>query len=201
MRLLWELDDAGCDFADDGAVRQSVGDAFAALPREHLRLLDAVTILERDPRGRNLGIYLRDHRGNHIELYLEPHRADARTAPAPCRTAVLRLHIAHTLFHEVGHHMTLTVNKRKAPSKKRGEVEQTLEKWAEAYVAKRMAAYLTKERAGGDPAVDAAMEWLSRTVAGVTSYTKPAQSAGENARPAAKTTGRDLAAKRLELLT
>ncbi|MFM7322669.1 MAG: hypothetical protein ACKO5K_14270 [Armatimonadota bacterium] len=167
MRLIWEVEDAGCEFADDETVRAAVRDAFDALPREHLRLLDAVTIFERDPRGRNLGIYLRDHRGNHIEIYLDPHCKDAGKAPARCRLPVLRLHVAHTLFHEVGHHMTLTVNKRMAPSRRRVDVEQTLEKWAETYVAKRMQAYLEKQRTGtdDDPHADA-IAWLEQAVTG-----------------------------------
>jgi len=167
MRLIWDLEDASCDWADDDTVRRAVSDAFDAVPKEHLRLLEAVTVFERDPRGRNLGVYLRDHRGNHIEVYLAPHCADAGKAPARVRLAVLRLHVAHTLFHEVGHHMTLTVNKRMAPSRRRGEVEQTMEKWAETYVVKRMQAYVAKQRTPDDDDPHAeAIAWLERTVTG-----------------------------------
>jgi len=141
MRLLWEINDCSNEFADDATVRGVVRSVFDAVPREHLRRLDSVRLLEYDPKGRNLGLYIRDHEGPRIEIYLHPHALDALRGPASARLWTFHLHLAHTLFHEVGHHTTLTVNKRAAPTRKRGEVVQTMEKWAEEYTARRLEKY------------------------------------------------------------
>lgn len=154
MRLLWEATDATCELGDDATIRAAVKTAFDAVPKDHLRFLQGVTVLDTDPKGRNLGVYLRDHTGAHIEIYLRPHVADALKAPADARLWALRLNLAHTLFHEVGHHMTLTVNRRMAPSRKRVQVEDALEKWAEEYVAKRMQKFCDAQVADGGPAAD-----------------------------------------------
>jgi hypothetical protein len=55
------------------------------------------------------------------------------------------LQLAHTLFHEVGHHLTLTLNPRKKPSKKRAAVTETLETWAEEYAAKRLEKFIAAQ--------------------------------------------------------
>ncbi len=133
MRLLWEVEEI---YEDD--IEAMVRLAFSCVPREHLRQLDGVYVVDFDPKGARLGVYERDHGGNRITLYLWPHVLDAQRAPAEQKSRILALHLAHTLFHEVGHHVTLTLNPRRAPSKKRGQVTDTLEKWAEAYVEKRM---------------------------------------------------------------
>ena len=135
----------------EGLVRQ----AFAHVPREHLRQLDGVYIFDIDPKGARLGVYIRDHLGPRIELFLTPHALDVQNLPADRQSAVFQLHVAHTLFHEVGHHLTLTLNPRREPSKKRGAVTDTLEKWAEQYTEKRMTGFraalekLRSDKSGG----------------------------------------------------
>lgn len=151
MRLEWEIDDCTCEFADDKTIREVIRTVFEAIPKEHLRQLGGVVVLPHDPKGRNLGLYTRDHRGPRIELYLHPHFLDALRGPSDARLWTFHLHLAHTLFHEVGHHVTLTVNRRAAPTRKRNGVVQTLEKWAEEYTEKRMAKY--RSRWENDPAL------------------------------------------------
>lgn len=141
MRLLWETEEDYDALGGSDAVREVVKKAFSLVPREHLRQLDGVYVYDFDPKAARLGVYVRDHRGSRIELFLMPHFLDTQNRPKADRFRVFANHLAHTLFHEVGHHVTLTLNPRRAPSKKRGQVDQTLEKWAEQYVEKRMAKF------------------------------------------------------------
>lgn len=139
MHVVWEAEEPYEEVGGSVAVEEAVRFAFSHTPREHVQRLDGVYVYDTDPLGARLGVYLRDHRGCRIELYVQPHVAMVAHVPEEFRLPTLTYHLAHTLFHEVGHHVTLTLNPRKKPSKKRGEVTQTLEKWAEEYVAKRMA--------------------------------------------------------------
>jgi predicted Zn-dependent protease with MMP-like domain len=123
MRLLYEATES---YEED--METLVRLAFSCVPREHLRQLDGVYVTDFDPKGARLGVYERDHRGNRITLFLWPHVLDARRVPPDQHRTVLALHLGHTLFHEVGHHVTLTLNPRRAPSKKREQVTDTLEK-------------------------------------------------------------------------
>lgn len=133
MRLLYKAEES---YPEDmeGLVRL----AYSVVPREHVRQLDGVYVVDYDPKGNRLGVYERDQFGNRITLFLWPHLLDIERVVPEQRRLVLALHLGHTLFHEVGHHVTLTLNPRRAPSKKRGQVTDTLEKWAEQYVDKRM---------------------------------------------------------------
>ncbi len=136
--LHWE---ALGDYEDMGgalALRHYLEDILARVPREHLRQLGSVQVTDIDPRGMALGVYRQGPGGIWIELYLEPHVRDARYAPPPARLWALRLSLAHTLFHEVGHHQTLHLNRRAEPTRKKRQVTQTLEKWAEQYVSRRL---------------------------------------------------------------
>ncbi len=134
----WELEGDYAEIGGPALLRQAVTEVLARVPREHLRQLDALVVQDRDPKGRALGVWRQDAHGLSIELYAEPHVADVLRAPPDARPFALRLYLAHTLFHEVGHHVTLHLNRRAAPSRKKAQVEQTLEKWAEQYVAKRL---------------------------------------------------------------
>lgn len=120
------------------SVRQYLEEIAARVPREHLRKLDSIRVTDIDPRGMALGVYHQGASGIWIELYLEPHVRDASYAPPAARLWALRLTLAHTLFHEVGHHQTLHLNRRAEPTRKKGRVTQTLEKWAEQYVSRRL---------------------------------------------------------------
>ncbi len=133
MRLLYEAEES---YAED--MEALVRLAYSVVPREHVRELDGVYVVDFDPKGNRLGVYERNHLGNRITLFLWPHLLDIERVAPEHRRMVLALHLGHTLFHEVGHHVTLTLNRRRAPSKKRGQVTDTLEKWAEQYVEKRM---------------------------------------------------------------
>lgn len=135
MHLFWEAEE---DYPTP--LREGLTAALAHTPREHLLRLTGIYAYDEDPAGERLGVYLRDHRGCRIELYLQAHLRLVQGHPQAERLAVLQL--AHTLFHEVGHHLTLTLNPRKKPSKKRAAVTQTLEDWAEQYAQKRMERFL-----------------------------------------------------------
>jgi hypothetical protein len=141
VRLLWEAEESYDALGGAETVRAVTKRAFDLVPREHLRGLDGVYVYDYDPKASRLGVYVRDHLGPRIELFLMPHFLDTQNLTAESRFRVFANHLAHTLFHEVGHHVTLTLNPRRAPSKKRGQVDQTLEKWAEQYVEKRMAKF------------------------------------------------------------
>lgn len=138
MRLDWHLDG---DYEDIGGVtvlHEAVADALAVLPREHLRQLEAFLMLDEDPRGKALGIWRQDHTGVAIELYLQPHVTSLLPLPAPVRAFALRLHLAYTIFHEVGHHVTRFLNRRATPPRKAALVEQKIERWADDYAEKRL---------------------------------------------------------------
>ena len=136
MRVLWEA----TEHYEEG-IERGIQLAAASLPREHLLRLTGIYVYDTDPKGARLGVYVRDHLGARIELFLQPHLPAVEHLDERIRLYALVLHLAHTLFHEVGHHVTLTLNPRKKPSKKRDAVTDTLEKWAEEYVAKRMAKF------------------------------------------------------------
>lgn len=138
MRLDWSAVRPYDEYGGRAAIESVLNDALAQVPREHRRQLDVITVLDKDPKGIALGVYRQDRDGMSIELYLAPHVAEAETVPGIARRWMFNLTLAHTLFHEVGHHVTLSVNRRAAPPRKKAAVTQTLEKWAEEYVAKRL---------------------------------------------------------------
>ena len=142
MHIEWLLDEPYEAIGGQETLNQMVKTAVAHIPLDHHRGLSRIVLLDYDPRGRNLGVYQRDHTGNRVELYLMSHLRDCQRTHPEIQHWVFLLHIAHTLFHEVGHHVTLTINKRMAPSKGRAGVTDTKEKWAEEYVAKRMTSFL-----------------------------------------------------------
>lgn len=141
MRILWEATDLYEDSGGVDALQAALRSALAQTPREHLQRLDGIYVYDYDPKGARLGVYLRDHRGIRIELFLQAHVGVVQNVVEHLRFHALVLQLAHTLFHEVGHHVTLTLNPRTKPSRKRDAVTDTLEKWAEAYVEKRMAKF------------------------------------------------------------
>lgn len=136
--LEWEALGDYEDMGGASALRQYLEDILARVPREHRRALGSVKVTDIDPRGMALGVYRQGPQGIWIELYLEPHVRDAHYAPPQARLWALRLSLAHTLFHEVGHHQTLHLNRRAEPTRKKRQVTQTLEKWAEQYVSRRL---------------------------------------------------------------
>jgi len=142
MHTEWLLDERYEALGGMDALEPMVKAVIAHVPLDHQRGLSRIVLLDYDPRGRNLGVYQRDHTGNRVELYLMSHLRDSQLTHPEIQRWVFLLHIAHTLFHEVGHHVTLTINKRIAPSKGRPGVTDAKEKWAEQYVAKRMTSFL-----------------------------------------------------------
>ena len=138
MRLDWHLNG---DYEDVGGVEvlhEAVEEAVAVLPREHLRQLEAFLMRDEDPKGKALGIWRQDHTGVAVELYLRPHVTPLLPLPARVRTFALRLHLAYTIFHEVGHHVTRFLNRRATPPRKAALVEQKIERWADDYAEKRL---------------------------------------------------------------
>jgi hypothetical protein len=150
--IRWELEGDYAEIGGPMLIRQAVGEALGRIPREHLRRLDAIIVQDRDPKGKALGVWRQNAHGLSIELYAVPHVTDVLRIPAEVRPFALRLYLAHTLFHEVGHHVTLHLNRRAAPTRKKAQVEQTLEKWAEQYVAKRMQGLVNAWQKPGGPA-------------------------------------------------
>jgi len=138
MRLDWHLGGSYEDAGGVGLLHEAVEEALAALPREHLRQLEAFLMLDEDPKGKALGIWRQDHTGVAIELYLQPHVTPLLPLPAPVRAFALRLHLAYTIFHEVGHHVTRFLNRRATPPRKAALVEQKIERWADDYAEKRL---------------------------------------------------------------
>ncbi len=138
MRLDWHLDGSYEDAGGVELLHEAVEEALAALPREHLRQLEAFLMLDEDPKGKALGIWRQDHTGVAIELYLQPHVTPLLPLPAPVRAFALRLHLAYTIFHEVGHHVTRFLNRRATPPRKAALVEQKIERWADDYAEKRL---------------------------------------------------------------
>ena len=95
-------------------------------------------VWDEDPKGKALGIWRQDHTGVAVELYLRAAR-HAPAAPARASAAfALRLHLAYTIFHEVGHHVTRFLNRRATPPRKAALVEQKIERWADDYAEKRL---------------------------------------------------------------
>ena len=112
MRLDWHINGEYEDAGGASVLREAVQEALTVLPREHLRQLEALIVVDEDPKGKALGIWRQDHLGVAIELYLQPHVAPLLPLPAPVRAFALRLHLAYTIFHEVGHHVTRFLNRR-----------------------------------------------------------------------------------------
>jgi hypothetical protein len=140
MRIYWEVDpDFGYEnVGGSDNLHEIIKHIVSLIPKEHLAGMEGLYVYDTDPKGTRLGVYIRDHKGIRIELFLHPHVVPIEEfAPKNRRNAITN-HLAHTFFHEVGHHVTLTLNKRAKPTKKKAEVSNTLEKWAEEYVAKRM---------------------------------------------------------------
>jgi hypothetical protein len=168
--LRWDLRDDYGEVGGREAIREAIEDAYAQLPREHLRRLDAVLVTDRDPKGRALGVWRQDADGLAIELYAQPHAEDVLRAPRAARAYALRFSLAHTLFHEVGHHVTRVLNRRATPPRKPGRVDSAIEKWAEEYAVKRLQRLLDSWSASAGPAhapeerakLLAAVEFLSR---------------------------------------
>ena len=138
MRLDWHLDGDYEDVGGADVLREAVTEAVAVLPREHLRQLEAFVMWDEDPKGKALGIWRQDHTGVAVELYLRPHVTPLLLLPAPVRLFALRLHLAYTIFHEVGHHVTRFLNRRATPPRKAATVEQKIERWADDYAEKRV---------------------------------------------------------------
>lgn len=175
MHILWELSETYDEIGGIPQVEAAIRRAVKHIPLDHQRSLDRVVVRDFDPRGKNLGVYMRDHTGNRVELYLIPHARDAQLVRHPVSLWIFQLHIAHTLFHEVGHHVTLTINKRMAPSKDRSGVKDVKEKWAEEYVAKRMNSFCKILTNTGGAAADHldVFEVARRCLVSVASVTQP----------------------------
>ena len=138
MQTEWELREEYTEIGGASLLHEALDEALAVLPREHLRQLAVIHVQDEDPRGKALGIWRQDHRGVGIELYARPHVAPLLGLPGEVRRFALRLHLAYTLFHEVGHHVTRFLNKRAAPPRKAPLVEQKIERWADEYAEKRL---------------------------------------------------------------
>jgi hypothetical protein len=138
MQLEWELREEYTEIGGASLLHEAIDEALAVLPREHLRQLAIIRVQDADPRGKALGIWRQDHRGVGIELYALPHVRPLLGLPPGVREFALRLHLAYTLFHEVGHHVTRFLNKRAAPPRKAALVDQKIERWADEYAEKRL---------------------------------------------------------------
>lgn len=123
---------------DFNGLRPILDDALEFVPREHLRQLDAIVVTDRDPKGTALGVWRQDNNGTRIELYAEPHvREMSVVKDGAVREWAMRLFLSHTLFHEVGHHVTRVLNKRAMP-RKNVKAGMAVEQWAEDYAYKRL---------------------------------------------------------------
>jgi len=138
VRIDWQLEETYDGIGGEGTVREAIEEALASLPREHLRQLDILSVQDTDPKGRSLGIWRQDHHGCAIEIYAEPHVAPLLSLPLSIRDFAVRLHLAYTLFHEVGHHVTRVLNPRATPPRKAPQVEAKIERWADQYAEKRL---------------------------------------------------------------
>jgi len=139
MRLDWNVGGDYGEAGGEGALRAMVEEAVAALPREHVRQLGGVLVRDDDPKGVSLGIWRQDHAGAAIEIYLRPHVSPLLGLPPNVRRFALRLHLAYTVFHEVGHHVTRVLNRRAVPPRKAARVDEKIERWADDYAEKRLA--------------------------------------------------------------
>lgn len=138
MRLSWDISGDYEETGGRSVLREAVEEALDTLPREHLRKLDALVLRDDDPRGKSLGVWRQDHHGCTIELYINPHVTALLLLSASIRDFALRLHVAYTLFHEVGHHVTRVLNPRAAPPRKAARVNEKIERWADEYAEKRL---------------------------------------------------------------
>ena len=150
MQLEWELREEYAEIGGTSLLHEAMDEALAVLPREHLRQLAVIQVQDEDPRGKALGIWRQDHRGVGIELYARPHVLPLLGLPGEVRRFALRLHLAYTLFHEAGHHVTRFLNKRAAPPRKAALVDQKIERWADDYAEKRLVKLTERwEKPGG----------------------------------------------------
>jgi hypothetical protein len=149
VRIDWQLDNTYDEIGGETVLRKAIEDALASVPMEHLRRLDALVICDADPRGKSLGIWRQDHRGCVIELYAAPHVIPLLGLPSSVRDFALRLHLAYTLFHEVGHHVTRVLNPRATPPRKAALVEVKIERWADEYAEKRLRKFVERWNAPG----------------------------------------------------
>ncbi len=154
MRIDWQLGDAYEEIGGAGLLHEAIEDALNTVPREHLRRLDTLLIRDTDPKGKSLGIWRQDHGGCAIEMYAEPHVSPLLLFPAQTRDFALRLHLAYTLFHEVGHHVTRVLNPRATPPRKAALVEAKIERWADDYAEKRLRRLCASWLAPGGLAAD-----------------------------------------------
>ena len=138
MQIQWELREEYAEIGGTDLLHEALDEALAVLPREHLRQLAMIHVLDEDPRGKARGIWRQDHRGGGIELYAGPLVLPVVGLPGEVRRFALRLHLAYTLLHEVGHHVTRFLNKRTAPPRKAALVNQKIERWADEYAEKRL---------------------------------------------------------------
>ena len=149
MRIDWQLDNSYEEIGGEAVLRRAIEDSLASVPMEHLRRLDALVICDADPRGKCLGIWRQDHRGCMIELYTAPHVIPLLGLSTRVRDSALRLHLAYTLFHEVGHHVTRVLNPRATPPRKAAFVEVKIERWADEYAEKRLRKFVERGLAPG----------------------------------------------------
>ena len=149
MRIDWQLNEAYEEVGGEAFLRAALEDALLTVPKEHLRRLEALVICDTDPRGKSLGIWRQDHRGCIIEMYADPHSSPLLGLPVPVRGFALRLHLAYTLFHEVGHHVTRVLNPRATPPRKAALVEVKIERWADEYAEKRLRKFVERGLAPG----------------------------------------------------
>ena len=138
MRINWQLGDLYEEIGGARVLQEAIEEALSDVPREHLRRLDALIIRDFDPKGKSLGIWRQDHHGCAIEIYAAPHISHLLALPLPVRDFALRLHLAYTLFHEVGHHVTRVLNPRATPPRKASRVDAKIERWADDYAEKRL---------------------------------------------------------------
>ncbi len=165
MRLYWDVGGDYSEAGDGDALRAMVEEAIAALPREHVRQLGGVHVLDEDPKGVALGIWRHDHAGAAIEIYLGPHVSPLLGLPPAVRHFALRLHLAYTLFHEVGHHVTRVLNRRAVPPRKAARVDEKIERWADDYAEKRLARLVARWlQPGGAADAPAARRALSQAL-------------------------------------
>jgi hypothetical protein len=162
MHLDWRASGVYAETGGMAALRDALGESLARIPREHLRLLDAIEVWDEDPKGKALGVWRQHNGATSVEIYLRPHMLEALSAPIGTRGFVLRLYLAHTLFHEIGHHVTRVLNRRTTPPRKSDRVDATIEKWAEEYAEKRLqkliAAWLSPGGAAETPDEKASLE-------------------------------------------
>ncbi len=157
MQVNWDAREEYSEVGGQGFLRAAFDETLARVPREHLRLLDSIDVFDKDPKGKALGVWRQHNGATSIEIYLAPHVTDALRAPKTAQGFVLRLYLAHTVFHEVGHHVTRVLNRRAAPRRKAAQVDHTIEKWAEQYAEKRLVRLVNDWRAALSSEEEAAL--------------------------------------------